>query len=38
MTDDLNQRRARRNMILFGVHVLLALAIVGWFVYSVTHP
>lgn len=35
MNDD--QQRKRRNMLLFAVHVALALAILGWFVWSVTH-
>lgn len=37
MSHDGQQQRKRRNMLLFAVHVALALAILGWFVYSVTH-
>ncbi len=31
------QQRKRNNRILFAVHVLLAFAILGGFVYKVTH-
>lgn len=31
------QRRKRRSLVLFAVHLLLALAILGWFVWTVSN-
>lgn len=33
--DEQRRQRRKRNLLLFGVHLLLALAILGWFVWSV---
>jgi predicted nucleic acid-binding Zn ribbon protein len=34
-SDEQQRQRRKRNLLLFGVHALLALAILGWFVWSV---
>ena len=37
MTDTDEQRRRKRSLLLFAVHVGLALAVLAGFVWSVTH-
>ncbi len=37
-TEEQQRQRRRRNLLLFAVHVLLAVAVLAAFVYKVTHP